>query len=646
MSAGRTTRAERMAMPLARHVVRDLAVEHGACLRPVQLRRTDLATGQIEPVLVPCGHTLASVCPSCAERARILRAAQCREGWHLDAEPVIEPDPATDDQQWWVEKRADAQSTATAAETADTSELDELIAELDEEITEAGCAARCSPPGRGGTAPPGGGRTPPPAAPGGQPRTVGKTYTAPDGKTFRPSLFVTLTCPSYGRVDEDGAPVDPDTYDYTARRPRRAALRRAVRPVHPEPAPLHSATTCSTSPPSNRSGGSPRTSTSRSAAPSPAPSCARSSPPPTTRSGGHPPRPSRYDGDQLPVWDEHTGTYLDPDTGEVLPTWDQALDAIGDEDEPLHVARFGDRFDAQGVLAGSKDASRCIGYLTKYLTKHVADCHQAATDAQARPRRTARRRAAVRAVLADLRELAPLRHPAQERPARPAARALQGQGSPPRIPRLRRAPGPGLPQVVRQDPGRPPRRPADLADQRRSGFRQPTRPGTPGNPSSPATRTTCPTAQRLLHVVADRVRWQAALDEARRRAEGGEIFRQPGGQRDDQNPKAADPSVRMLRLAHGARPRRQMSKGMTLAELLALPLMVDVSTAARALGLSRSTATNSPGAVSSRAACCTSAAPTASLPPNCCASSESISVSYRRGFRPPNDNCQEGRGSG
>jgi hypothetical protein len=29
---------------------------------------------------------------------------------------------------------------------------------------------------------------------------------------------------------------------------------------------------------------------------------------------------------------------------------------------------------------------------------------------------------------------------------------------------------------------------------------------------------------------------------------------------------------------------------MTLAELLALPLMVDVSTAARALGLSRSTA--------------------------------------------------------
>ena len=33
------------------------------------------------------------------------------------------------------------------------------------------------------------------------PRTLGKTYTAPDGKTFRPSMFITLTCPSYGRVD-------------------------------------------------------------------------------------------------------------------------------------------------------------------------------------------------------------------------------------------------------------------------------------------------------------------------------------------------------------------------------------------------------------------------------------------------------------
>jgi hypothetical protein len=86
-------------------------------------------------------------------------------------------------------------------------------------------------------------------------------------------------------------------------------------------------------------------------------------------------------GDQVPVWDEAIGGYLDPATGEVLPTWDQALDAITGEDEPWHVARFGVRFDAQGVLAGSKDAGRCIGYLTKYLTKQVADCHQVQTPA-------------------------------------------------------------------------------------------------------------------------------------------------------------------------------------------------------------------------------------------------------------------------
>ena len=45
----------------------------------------------------------------------------------------------------------------------------------------------------------------------------------------------------------------------------------------------------------------------------------------------------RFDGDHLPVWDEHAAAYLDPETGEVLPTWDQALDAITGQDEPLHV---------------------------------------------------------------------------------------------------------------------------------------------------------------------------------------------------------------------------------------------------------------------------------------------------------------------
>jgi len=34
------------------------------------------------------------------------------------------------------------------------------------------------------------------------------------------------------------------------------------------------------------------------------------------------------------------------------------------------------------VLAASKDSARCIGYLTKYLTKQLGDCHHPDTDAQ------------------------------------------------------------------------------------------------------------------------------------------------------------------------------------------------------------------------------------------------------------------------
>ncbi len=70
-------------------------------------------------------------------------------------------------------------------------------------------------------------------------RTVGKTYTAPDGTTFRPSLFVTLTCPSYGKVTSDGTPGQPGRLRLPAGGAGRAALRGAVRPVHPEPAPVH-----------------------------------------------------------------------------------------------------------------------------------------------------------------------------------------------------------------------------------------------------------------------------------------------------------------------------------------------------------------------------------------------------------------------
>ena len=57
-------------------------------------------------------------------------------------------------------------------------------------------------------------------------RTVGRTWTGRDGRVYRPSMFVTLTLPSYGRVTPGtGTPVDPGGYDY-----RRAALDAIVLP--------------------------------------------------------------------------------------------------------------------------------------------------------------------------------------------------------------------------------------------------------------------------------------------------------------------------------------------------------------------------------------------------------------------------------
>ena len=432
MTAGRTTRAERMAIPLARQVVEDLAAEHGACLRPVQLRRTDIDTGHVEQITDTGlrGHVL----PARPRRHRSTRRRQ-------DAAPLPRR------------------------------------------------------PVNG--------------------RTVGKTYTAPDGKTFRPSLFVTLTCPSYGRVGEDGAPADPDTYDY-ARAARDALhfaalfdrfiqnLRRyvgydlqyfaAIEPQRRLAPHVHLAIRGTIS----------RTELREVIAA-------------TYHQVWWPVTDIKYDGGHLPVWDEHTGTYLDPDTGEVLPTWDQALDAIGARDDPRHVARFGARFDAQGVLAGSRDASQCIGYLTKYLTKHLGDCHKTSTDAQANHA----------ARLADALRYEPcsptcanwLRYGIQPRNARPGLRPGACKGKAHRREYLGYAGRRVL--VSRKWSGKTL---ADHRTDRRTWLtsalglpatdlaRYTWEPVKPGDPDH------MPNGQRLLHVVADRIKWQTALDLARRRA--------------------------------------------------------------------------------------------------------------------------------
>jgi len=105
--SGHQTRAERARMPLAREVVRAAAVQSGVCIRPVAVRKVDRVTGEAELVDLPCGATLASKCPSCARRARRLRIAQCREGWHLDAEPILQSTPPNTEQRTLATVRAD-----------------------------------------------------------------------------------------------------------------------------------------------------------------------------------------------------------------------------------------------------------------------------------------------------------------------------------------------------------------------------------------------------------------------------------------------------------------------------------------------------------------------------------------------------------
>jgi len=109
-----------------------------------------------------------------------------------------------------------------------TTDLDELTAELDTEITAAGMRGNVLParPQRRHRTTRHRQDTAPLPCRKIAARTIGKTYTTPDGKTFRPSMFLTLTCPSYGRVREDGTPADPASYDY--RQAARDALHFAA----------------------------------------------------------------------------------------------------------------------------------------------------------------------------------------------------------------------------------------------------------------------------------------------------------------------------------------------------------------------------------------------------------------------------------
>jgi hypothetical protein len=86
-----------------------------------------------------------------------------------------------------------------------------------------------------------------------------------------------------------------------------------------------------------------------------------------------------YDRDRLPVWDGARRSFVDPDTRKPLTPWAMATDEV---DEPAHVVRFGRQVHSKGILGGSEEAGRHIGYLTKYLTKSIGEVVEATTDRQ------------------------------------------------------------------------------------------------------------------------------------------------------------------------------------------------------------------------------------------------------------------------
>lgn len=332
----------------------DLAVvaaeSAGVCIRPHVRTVTDRATDESVSVPIPCGSTREAVCAPCAIKARRLRIHQCQAGWHR-----TDADRAASDLD-------DVNGLEADADNGDEAVVEQLDDQADE------------------TAPDGSGRRARstrrlagfpdlPTVPM-EDRTTGRAFIdSKTGQVFQPSMFLTLTLPSYGKVVPGaGVPVDPARYDY-----RRAALdallfprlmdrfwqnlRRcagykvqyfsaieAQRRLAPH---LHAAVR----------GAIPRATIKA-----------------VTRATYYAawwPSLDRvvYDGDLRPVWDNGAQRYADPVTGESLPSWDEATENL---EEPAHVVRFGTQVDIKGLLGGTVDCDRAVRYLCKYLTKNVA----------------------------------------------------------------------------------------------------------------------------------------------------------------------------------------------------------------------------------------------------------------------------------
>ncbi len=327
-------------------------------------------------------------------------------------------------------------------------------------------------------------------------------------------MFVTLTCPSYGRVDHRGVPVDPARYDQAARDALSFAalfdrfiqnLRRylghdvqyfaAVEPQRRLAPHIHIAIR----------GTIARSELRRVLAA-------------TYHQVWWPGTGIKYrDGDELPIWHDQVGGYIDPATGEVLPDWDQALDGIGPYDLPWHVG------PVRGPVRRPGGARRIQGRLPvhrlpdKYLTKHVSGCHQATTAAE--QDHAARLAEALRYQPCSPTCANWLRYGIQPKNVRPGQHPGACKGKAHDADHLGYAGRRVL--VSRKWSGK------TLADHRADRKEWLLR--TLGVPATDPIRYAWELvgsadsdhmdhARRMLHVVTDRLRWQNALNEARRRA--------------------------------------------------------------------------------------------------------------------------------
>ncbi|MCU1641206.1 MAG: Uncharacterized protein JWN03_1481 [Nocardia sp.] len=420
VSSVRETAAGRRALPDVYDIAESVAEKFGVCKHPIPMRTFDPDTGESKYVGAACKSTRESDCPSCAAKAKALRFTQCSEGWHMLTEPADDTRDPTEQQMGLLTYRADLAEEYKKARADGDEELAEafrgLVHELDAALRESGMRGRM--PGLDAVAKPK------------RSRSTKRRQDVPDlprkkidkatlGRKFadkhQPSMFVTFTMDSYGRCHRDGAkdkngkvcgdgsPVDPETYDYrraardamffprlfdrTMQNWRRAAGRdvqyfAAVEPQRRAAPHAHIAIR----------GTDPHALIEQIKAG-------------TYHSVWWPHFDHElYTDDRMPVWDHAAGTFVDPDkrdpeTGEPcrLPGFDDVMALMDEVDdlEPAHVVRWGVQIDrqdigdtdpdgevgpvrpgkAKGVVA--KDANRLIGYLTKYLTKSIAEVLEA-----------------------------------------------------------------------------------------------------------------------------------------------------------------------------------------------------------------------------------------------------------------------------